>query len=102
MALARVFAKKKPPIISLFNYNSADTILRDLDLICCNSCHYGIANSKSLTIIKPFYVFLACKTIYADITTCIGISRNLMSKITLSGLCDSRTSTHPHVKFQVI
>ena len=27
MALARVFAKKKPPIISLFNYNSADTIL---------------------------------------------------------------------------
>ena len=27
MALARVFAKKKPPTINLFNYNSADAIL---------------------------------------------------------------------------
>ena len=57
MALARVFCQKEITYYLLNLLQFYWCHLTNLFVICRNSFHYGIANSKSLAIIIQFYVF---------------------------------------------
>ena len=96
MALARAFCQKEITYYLLNLLQFYWCHLTNLFVICRNSFHYGIANSKSLAIIIQFYVF------FIHWHNLHWHQQKFISKLILSGFCDSTTSTSPFTKFQVI